>query len=120
MSVFSDVGVAVQTEVLRALSSECRAVLAEADDSHEIPEGTIFLFREVKWYRETNENIRRLYAELEQHDKTVSATGYRIVVVAQDYPTDDSDDAGGWFDNPWNLHRQITVDLHLERPRHNG
>jgi len=124
MGVRSDVGIAMKECVVNHLSPEARKFLEEyhfeerctivTDDlaNHgrltKDDLGTLFVTTDVKWYLHSYDDIRAFYAHLNEcHDEE----DYLIVAACSEYPEDDEGNDGEWHDNPFNLHRRVSVEL---------
>lgn len=108
MSIRSDVAVAVSAKAKVFLSEDTiRWMTNDCDSSVDSAEGSFFLFKDIKWYRGSDTEIDKLYAELQKAEDS----DYLIIEACHDYPTSDEGDAGSWYDNPWNIHRCVSVEI---------
>ena len=48
--------------------------------------------------------MRHLHEEHDEDD-------WLLINACPEYPNDDTGDAGGWYENPWNLYKRVSVDL---------
>ena len=118
MGTRSDVGIAIKNEVYDQLSVRTKLFLQEdfSEEAH-IEEGEeggrLFHCSNIKWYVGGYEEIDRLYRELDNIDE--GGENYLILEGCYEYPESTESDAGGWWDNPWELFRNVcvSVDYHL-------
>jgi len=111
MGVRSDVAVCLASEVYGVLPAEIHKWLKEdANSVSEVTEGVMFLFRDVKWYRDSDAGIIELYKWL----KTQDEDHYLVMEACPEYPDNYDGDLGSWCDNPWNVHKQVSVSLEFE------
>ena len=118
MGVRSDVGIAIKNDVYDQLSVRTKLFLQEhfsQEDHIEEGEegGRLFHCSNIKWYRGGYEEIDRLYRELDEID--VGGENYLILEGCYEYPESDESTAGIWWDNPWDLFRNVSVsvDYHI-------
>src|SRR3990167_9232187 len=71
------VGVALKKKVIEGLSESVKKIFSEADDCLEHKEGSLYIFRDIKWYIETDVEIVTLYDAL----RDIKNDDYLIVVV---------------------------------------
>ena len=111
MGIRSDVGLAVKRNQWDSLTIEQRMSIHEVMRWSEKPlehsQGYLFSWEEIKWYQEYAE-VQALYAILNQFD----AKDFMLVCATPEYPTDNDNDLGDWWDNPWDLRK--FVDCRLE------
>ena len=123
MGIRSDVAIAMKKCVVNHLSPKARKFLDEwgfearstivADDltNSRLTKddlGTLFITEGVKWYILDSDEIQAFYAHLEEcHDEE----DYLVVTACGEYPEDNDGDDGEWHDNPFNLHRRVSVEL---------
>ena len=111
MGIRSDVGVAFKQELWdQVKDNKVFSFLTEEGTLHDDEdEGVLFVFEDVKWYRE-DDDIVNLYAKLNE----LNEDDFLVVEACHDYPTSEEGDLGNWFDNPWNLHRSVRVELNVD------
>jgi hypothetical protein len=108
MGTRSDVGVALKKSLVDKLTdAQKESWFSDADRKLEHEEGTLWVWKYVKWYADEYTSIKTMYAWLKNYD----SSDYRIVEACFDYPEDETSDLGGWLDNPWCLQRCVTVTL---------
>ena len=123
MGVRSDIAIAMKKCVVNHLSPEARTLLEEygfeersalvVDDLTNSSFtkddlGTLFVTEGVKWYILNHDDIQAFYRHLEEcHDEE----DYLIVTACSEYPGDDEGNAGEWHDNPFNVHKRVSVEL---------
>lgn len=84
-----------------------RSLLASADDRLESDEGVAYVFRDVKWYMDEDEELAALYELL----SSIDDDDYIVIEACHDYPDSDEGDAGCWNDNPWNARRVVRATI---------
>ena len=117
MGIRSDVGIAIKNDVYDQLSVRTKLFLQEhfSQEAH-IEEGEeggrLFHVSNIKWYPDFSE-IRRIYEELDKIDE--EGEGYLILEGCYEYPESDESTASIWWDNPWDLFRNVSVsvDYHI-------
>jgi hypothetical protein len=121
MGIRSDVAIAMKECVVNHLSPEARTLLEEYGfeerarvEAHggdsEDEAGSLFVTEGVKWYHDYPD-IQAFYTHLEDcHDEE----DFLIVTACGEYPESDEGNAGEWHDNPFNIHKQTTVELSWE------
>mgnify|MGYP005830672361 FL=1 len=122
MGVRSDVGIAITNEVFDQLSVRTKLFLKEDfhEEEHmedppgfaagtEGPGGRLFHCSNIKWYRGGDEEIDRLYKELDKIDE--DGERYLIIEGCYDYPENTDSDAGNWWDNPWDMYKSVSVSV---------
>jgi len=97
------VGVALKKKVIEGLSESVKKIFSEADDCLEHKEGSLYIFRDIKWYIETDVEIVTLYDAL----RDIKNDDYLIVVACHE--SSKMGDSGGWFNNPWGLCEEIRI-----------
>ena len=109
MGIRSDVAIALKNNVLEGLSAESKKTLDEwfGQTSSVTKEGVLFYEESIKWYNESYDDLIQLYAELMKFDDE----DYLIVQACHDYPSSDEGDLGGWYENPWEIHRSWSVSV---------
>ena len=125
MGTRSDVGIAIKNDVYDQLSVRTKLFLQEhfsqeahIEDPPGFGEGTenlggrLFHVSNIKWYPDFSE-IGRIYEELDKIDEM--GESYLILEGCYEYPESDENQAGCWWDNPWDLFRNVcvSVDYHL-------
>ena len=114
MGIRSDVGLAVGIESLAILTDNAEKsvieLLEEAAVHQKTDENgataTLYVWESIKWYR-GYKDIEALYDLLEKCPEE----DYSLVVACSEYPNRHDDDAGDWFDNPFDLHKHTTETL---------
>jgi len=110
MGTRSDVAVLLKRDIDALVPEEKRQAWFDGATRHEHAEGFAYVWRDVKWYIDSDENISQLYAWLED----VDVEDFEIIVAYHEYPESDGDDRGGWYANPWNARKDATVSLILD------
>ena len=118
MGIRSDVAIAMKEYVYENLSPEVRKILEEwgfEQQSTYKPEnegclddaGRLFATTDVKWYS-GYEDFTALYKHFrEAHDEE----DWIIFQACHDYPDSTDGDEGGWYDNPFDLSKSVSVEL---------
>lgn len=108
MGIRSDVAVAVSAKALRGLSDDTlRWMEADSNSRSDCTEGSFFLFTDIKWYWQSDKDIKKLYEEL----AAVDSAEYLVIEACHDYPSSEEGDRGDWLDNPWNIRRCVRVEI---------
>ena len=118
MGIRSDVAIAMKEYVYENLSPEVRKILEEwgfeevskyepESEKEQDDAGRLFSTTDVKWYS-GYEDVTALYKHMrEAHD----AEDWRILQACHDYPDTDDGDDGEWYDNPFDLSKNVSVEL---------
>ena len=111
MGVRSDVGLAITQNAYTSLTVEQREkiqqVMEWVEDTIENDEGFLFVWRDVKWYETSYQEIIDLYAVLNE----LNSDEFLLITACSEYPEDTSADRGRWRDNPWNLCKYTSCTL---------
>ena len=117
MGVRSDVGIAIKNEVYDQLSIRTKLFIKQhfSQEAHheEATGGRLFHCSDIKWYVGGDNEIDRLYKELDKIDD--DGEGYLILEGCYEHPESDEGTAGNWWGNPWDLFRNVhvSVDYHI-------
>ena len=120
MGIRSDVAIAMKEYVYENLSPEVRKILEEwgfeevskyepqTEKNQDLDDaGRLFATTDVKWYTDY-EDITALYKHMrEAHDEE----DWIIFQACHDYPDTTDGDEGGWYDNPFDLSKNVSVEL---------
>ena len=120
MGVRSDVAIAMKEYVYENLSPEVRKILEEwgfeevskyepqTEKNQDLDDaGRLFATTDVKWYTDY-EDVTALYKHMrEAHDEE----DWIIFQACHDYPDTTDGDEGGWYDNPFDLSKNVSVEL---------
>ena len=120
MGIRSDVAIAMKEYVYENLSPEVRKILEEwgfeevskyepqTEKNQDLDDaGRLFATTDVKWYTDY-EDVTALYKHMrEAHDEE----DWIIFQACHDYPDSTDGDEGGWYDNPFNLSKSVSVEL---------
>ena len=115
MGIRSDVAICMKARVVEHLSPEIRKfldewgfsereVVKEGDDA-----GTLFYTSDVKWYSDSYPSIIAFYRYMEGSH---AEDDYLIIEACSEFPDTDGGNAGCWEDNPWNLYKEVSAELH--------
>ncbi len=108
MGIRSDVAIAVKKETFAALSVRSQLFVREYfEEVGKDDEVILFHCNDIKWYTGSCPEIIRLYEELYEFDDE----SYLIVEACHDYPESTDGDLGGWYDNPWEVFRNVCVSI---------
>ena len=106
MGIRSDVAIAIKNETFAALSARSQLMVREEfEEAEKNDEGLLFHCNGIKWYTTSDSDIIRLYEELNELDDE----NYLIIQACHDYPESTDGDIGGWYDNPWEVFRSVSV-----------
>ena len=120
MGIRSDVAIAMKEYVYENLSPEVRKILEEwgfeevskyepqTEKNQDLDDaGRLFATTDVKWYTDY-EDVTALYKHMrEAHDEE----DWIIFQACHDYPDTTDGDEGGWYDNPFDLSKSVSVEL---------
>ena len=120
MGIRSDVAIAMKEYVYENLSPEVRKILEEwgfeevskyepqTEKNQDLDDaGRLFATTDVKWYSDY-EDVTALYKHMrEAHDEE----DWIIFQACHDYPDTTDGDEGGWYDNPFDLSKSVSVEL---------
>ena len=120
MGIRSDVAIAMKEYVYENLSPEVRKILEEwgfeevskyepqTEKNQDLDDaGRLFATTDVKWYTDY-EDVTALYKHMrEAHDEE----DWIIFQACHDYPDSTDGDEGGWYDNPFDLSKNVSVEL---------
>ncbi len=120
MGIRSDVAIAMKEYVYENLSPEVRKILEEwgfeevskyepqTEKNQDLDDaGRLFATTDVKWYTDY-EDVTALYKHMrEAHDEE----DWIIFQACHDYPDTTDGDEGGWYDNPFDLSKNVSVEL---------
>jgi hypothetical protein len=73
-------------------------------------EGTAYNIEDVKWYPSHNTDVGELYSFL----RSLERSSFIVIDACYDYPESNENDAGEWFDNPWNAHKHVRVSIEFD------
>jgi len=119
MGVRSDVGIAMKEYVFQNLSEKAKKFLEEWEfDEREAykPEqvkdeddaGRLFVTQDVKWYHHEYDDIIAFMKHLnDDHDEE----DWLIIQACHDYPESTDGDEGGWYNNPFDFYKNVSVEL---------
>jgi len=114
MSYISDVAIAIKNDVYDQLTVRTKLFIQEyfTEEDH-IKEGDdagrLFHCYDIKWYISSDNEISRLYQELDDIDQC--GEEFLIVEACHDCPESDEGSAGDWYDNPWGVYKDISVSI---------
>ena len=120
MGVRSDVAIAMKECIFQNLSEKAREFLEEwgfeegskyepqTEKNQDLDDaGRLFATTDVKWYTDY-EDVTALYKHMrEAHDEE----DWIIFQACHDYPNTTDGDEGGWYDNPFDLSKNVSVEL---------
>jgi len=119
MGTRSDIVVCMKNRIYEQLSYESQQFLYRFGNREDTEsEGVAYTFDDIKWYRNTDEEIARLYSDLMWSGDGAAADDvddYLILEACQEYPSHESPgDEGAWYDNPWGFRKQISITIERE------
>ena len=119
MGVRSDVGIAMKEYVFQNLSEKAKKFLEEwgfeeqtayksESKKDEDQAGRLLMTTDVKWYHHEYEDIWAFMKHLhEDHDDD----DWLLLQACHDYPESTEGDDGGWYDNPFDFTKNVSVEL---------
>lgn len=110
MSTQSDLVIALKKNLVDLANKNpvLARFLSSSDSVNEQDEGTIYVFKAIKWPT-FDDTTRELEIFLfERNDD------FLIRENCYDHPTSDDWDIGCWDDNPWNIQKIIKADIEYE------
>lgn len=112
MGIRSDVGFCMKNKVYQGLSDKTKETIKErfGEFKERSEEGLFFFADSLKWYHESHGDLIQLYSELSDAEDD----DYLIIQACGEYPTDDEGDMGGWYGNPWEMYKAVSVSLEWE------
>jgi len=111
MGVRSDVVVAMKLDVYNNLTPatvDWLNTVSDQQNMREDGEGVSFLFDYIKWYATNYPPIVQLYKELIELE---CDEDYYIIDACSEYPNNDDNDLGAWYENPWGYHKSVSVTI---------
>lgn len=109
MSTFSDVAIAIKTDLYNSLDPKLRGwLLTNFETALKHEEGMLFHAESIKWYQ-THDEVAALTRALAEQDQ--GGESWLIIDACHCHPTDDDGDEGGWIENPWGLRKQVTISI---------
>lgn len=114
MGIRSDVGIAVKSEFGKGFEEKAKEVNLDLDwaTKYENPEGTLYVFNDIKWYR--NDSDYPCDA-IQEYLESLGEENYKLVESCPEYP-DTGENCGSWDENPWNLSKVVKVELSFINP----
>ena len=112
MGIRSNVALAIKNQAFLSLSEASKQTISEwfrepADREHN--EGSVlFIADDVKWYSDVFADLMALYQDLL---KNIDDEDYYLIKACPEYPGDDSSDIGGWYENPFGIHKCVSVSI---------
>jgi hypothetical protein len=114
MGIRSDVALAVKRNVWDSLTIEQRVSIQEVMRWSEKPlehsQGYLFFWESIKWYHDSYNEIKALYAILDE----LTPQDFTLICATPEDPNDTSADHGDWWDNPWDLRKIVDVRLEFD------
>ena len=105
MPITSQVGIALKAEVVIETLKLHSWINDESDEKHTSKEGALFIFHNIKWYRQ-DPRVIALYNYFTHiyHDVLIRES-------CDEFPENDDGNFGGWIENPWGLHKALKTEL---------
>ena len=119
MGVRSDVAIAMKECIFQNLSEKAREFLEEwgfeersvykpLGEKDQDDAGRLLITEGVKWYSQTYPDIIAFLKHLDDyHDDE----DWLIVAATPDYPDSNEGDDGGWYGNPFDFTKNVSVEL---------
>ena len=119
MGVRSDVGIAMKEYVYQNLSVKAKEFLKEwgfEESARRKPEevndeddaGMLLTTSDVKWYHFDYEDIQAFMKHLNEHH---DEDDWLLLQACHDYPETNDGDEGGWYNNPFDFVKNVSVEL---------
>jgi len=112
MGTRSDVALAIKNQAFLSLSETSKQTISEwfvESPERDHDEGaTLFMTTGVKWYNDMFNDLTALYQDLL---KNIDDEDYYLIKACPEYPGDDSSDIGGWYNNPFGIHKCVSVSI---------
>lgn len=112
MGIRSEVALAIKNEAYINLTDESKETikdwLGEYQDRNE--DGMLFVNDGIKWYYDMISELVALYKDLAEQDDE----DYYILVATPEYVEDNGGDIGGWYNNPWYVEKNVSVEIYYE------
>ncbi len=112
MGIRSDVALAIKNQAFLSLSEISKQTISDWFDKpveRDHDEGaTLFVATDVKWYNDMFNDLMALYQDLL---KNIDDEDYYLIKACPEYPGDDSSDIGGWYENPFGIHKCVSVSI---------
>jgi len=109
MGTRSDVVLCMKNKVYQELSDKSKATIEEyfGDFENRTEEGLLFQALDVKWYHNCFGDLIQLYTDLSEAEDD----DFLLLTACPEYPDDNDPDCGGWYDNPWDISKEVSVNL---------
>ena len=119
MGVRSDVGITMKEYVYQNLSVKAKEFLKEwgfEESARRKPEevndeddaGRLLTTSDVKWYHFDYEDIQAFMKHLNEHH---DEDDWLLLQACHDYPETNDGDEGGWYNNPFDFVKNVSVEL---------
>tara|TARA_Y100000389_G_C17326520_1_gene445872 strand:+ start:164 stop:532 length:369 start_codon:yes stop_codon:yes gene_type:complete len=119
MGVRSDVGIAMKEYVYENLSVKAKEFLEEwgfEESARRKPEevndeddaGRLLTTSDVKWYSHDYDDIIAFMKHLNEHH---DEDDWLLLQACHDYPEANDGDEGGWYNNPFDFVKNVSVEL---------
>lgn len=112
MGIRSEVALAIKNEAYINLTDKSKETIkewfGEYKDRNE--DGLLFFTDGVKWYHDVYPELHALYEDfMELEDDS-----FLLIKATSEYPEEIHGDAGEWYDNPWYVEKQVSVEVYWE------
>jgi len=113
MGIRSEVAIAIKNDAYKLLSDKTKDTIREwfGDYKDRNEEGLLFFADHVKWYHDVYPELNSLYRDFS--DK-LDENDFMLIKATSEYPEENDGDAGEWYDNPWYVEKQVTVEVYWE------
>ena len=119
MGVRSDVGIAMKEYVYQNLSVKAKEFLEEwgfeesarrtsEEVNDEDDAGRLLTTSDVKWYHFDYDDIQAFMKHLNEHH---DEDDWLLLQACHDYPESNDGDEGGWYNNPFDFTKNVSVEL---------
>lgn len=107
MGIRSDVGLALHPALYKLIPDDKKEEwLGDASEKYVREDGTLVIWRDVKWYYSFKEVIDLVEWLSNRPDDM-----YLLLVATPDYPEDTEQCKGSWHENPFGLYRWTSAGI---------
>ena len=112
MGIRSEVAIAIKNDAYKLLSDESKKTIKEwfGEYADRNEDGLLFFVDGIKWYHDVYPELHALYQDFYE----LPDDSYRLIKATPEYPEENDGDAGEWYDNPWYVEKQVSVEVYWE------
>mgnify|MGYP003140972947 CR=1 FL=1 len=109
MGHYSDVALAIKPEAWKALHTAGQHCIDQLGFElvADTEQGRLYRIGDTKWYWQHYWDIQELYKRLGSLDPQ----DFLLLVAFKSWPASDEADLGKWFTNPWDVFKDVSVEL---------